>query len=314
MTKRNLTVYIAAAFIGAVLLLSIYFFSKKPPSPTITRPEDTQKVLIFKDVKYTGERKGIVDWEIRAKLVRQNIDRMQVVELEGIEGEYKPQKDTIVFFEGTKGRMDRQKEFATVEGVEVHYKGEYTIKSSVMDIDFGKSLALTDAPVDLTGKKVAMMGVGLNADLKEQIINLRSDVTGTIMTEKQKIRFSSDHFTYQIKDNTYIFDNRVVVKGEQMDLLCDRVTVLSNGETVERADAIGHVRILTKGVVAKSGRAVYYLKEDRVVLDQEPKVIRDGGEMQGETITYDLKTDQFYVQKPRVRIEQRPRQSDKDKG
>jgi lipopolysaccharide transport protein LptA/LPS export ABC transporter protein LptC len=315
MTQRSLAVYIAAGFIAAILVLTVYFFSRKPPTPAAMKPEDTQKVLIFRDVKYTGERKGVVDWEIRAKVVRQSIDKMQIVELEGIEGEYKPDPGTVVSFKGTKGRMDREKEFATVEGVEILYKGEYTIRSGIMDIDFGKSLASTKAAVELAGKKVSMMGIGLNADMKEQVINLEKDVTGTINAEKQRIRFSSDRFTYFIKDGTYIFDGRVVTKGDQMNMLCDQVKVLSNGETIERADATGHVRIVSKGVVAKSERAVYYLKEDRVVLDQEPKVVREGGEMLGETITYDLKTDQFHVQKPKVRIEQRPgAKSNKDKG
>jgi lipopolysaccharide transport protein LptA/LPS export ABC transporter protein LptC len=315
MTNRNVIVYLAGAFIVAIFLTSIYFFAKKPHTPAPTRPEDAQKVLVFKDVKYTGERKGVVDWEIRAKVMRQDLKEMQVVKLEGVEGEYKPQAGSVVSFKGSKGAYDREKGFANVEDVEVYYKGEYTIKSPSIDIDFQKSLAHTDSPVDLTGKKMAMMGVGLDADMKEQVIRLRKDVSGTLKTEKQKIRFSSDTFVYAVKDNTYLFEGKVVVKSEQIDVICDRIRVLSDGETVEKADATGHVRILLpKGAIAKSERAVYYLREDRVVLEQEPKVIRESGEMTGETITYDVKKDQFFVQKPKVRIEQQPRRSDKDKG
>jgi lipopolysaccharide transport protein LptA/LPS export ABC transporter protein LptC len=305
--RRGVVVYAASAFILAILLLSGYFFIKKPEHVTSSRPEESQKVILFRDVKYSGERKGLIDWEIRAKLARQYLDKGQVVEMEGIEGEYKPQSGTIVSFKGLKGEIDREKEFGTVQDVEVRYKGEYVIKSSVMNFDFKKSLAYTTAPVDLRSTKLTMMGVGLNADTKAQIITIERDVSGTMQTEKQKTTFSADKFTYLMKEGTYVLLGKVIVKGEQMNLLCDRVNILSDGETVEKADATGHVRILAKGTIAKSERAVYYFKENKVVLEQEPYVIRDGVEVRGVTITYDLKTDKFSVDKPKMRIEQRTR-------
>jgi lipopolysaccharide transport protein LptA len=227
--------------------------------------------------------------------------------MEGIEGDYKPKAGTILSFKGLKGVMDREKEFGTVQEVEVYYKGEYVIKSNSMSFDFKKSLAYTEAPVDLTGKKLTMMGVGLNADTREQVITIERDVSGTMQTEKERIKFSADKFIYHMKEGTYDLQGKVIMKGDQMNLLCDRVTILSDGETVEKADARGRVRILVKGTIAKSERAVYYLREDKVVLEQEPYVERDGVEMRGESITYNLKTDKFFVEKPKMRIERRVR-------
>ncbi len=306
-SRRSLIVYVAFAFIIGIILLSGYFFVRKPERATSNAPQEAKKVMIFRDVKYSGERKGIVDWEIRAKLVRQFIDKGQTVEMEGIEGEYKPQAGTVVSFKGSKGEMDREKEFGWVSDVEVYYKGEYVIKSSLVNFDFAKSLAYTGSPIDLKGKKLTMMGVGLNADTKEQVITVERDVSGTMQGEKQKIKFSADQFTYLMKEDTYILTGKVIVKGDQMDLMCDRISILSQGENVEKAEATGKVRILAKGTIAKSERAVYYLKEDKVVLEQEPHVVRDGAEMRGETITYDLKKDKFLVEKPKMRIEQRVR-------
>ena len=90
----------------------------------------------------------MVDWEIRAKLMRKYIDTTGV-EMEGIQGEYKPKPDTVVTFTGVKGEMDTAKEVGSVQQVEVFYKGEYVIKSPSMDFDFKKSLASTSAPVEL---------------------------------------------------------------------------------------------------------------------------------------------------------------------
>lgn len=304
MNRRSAVVYTAYAFIAGIVLLSVYFFLNKPERSVSTPPEEGKKVIVFKDVKYSGEKKGVVDWEIRAKLARKYIDR-PVVEMENIEGQYKPRVDTTVFFKGLKGEMDTEKEIGSIQNVEVFYKGEYEIKSSTMDFDFKKSTASTKAPVDMKGKKFTMMGVGLHADTREQVVTLEKDVTGTIVGEKGKYKFSSDRFTYLLKNNTYIFEGRVVLKGDDMNLVCDKITVLSDGDQIDKVDAVGNVKVLSKGTIAKSERAVYYLKEEKVVLRESPKITRDNVEMQGETIVYNLATEKFSVEKPKMRIEQR---------
>ncbi|OPY69881.1 MAG: LPS-assembly protein LptD [Syntrophorhabdaceae bacterium PtaU1.Bin034] len=304
MNKRTTTVYIASGFILAIVFLSAYFFIKKPERVTSNRSEEVKKVLVFKDVKYSGEKKGVVDWELRAKLVRKYIDK-SMVELEGIDGEYKPKPGTTVLFKGSKGEMDTEKEVGWMNDVEVIYKDEYHIKSSSMNFDFKKSLAFTPAPVDVQGKRFTMVGVGLNADTKEQIITVQKDVSGSVKGEKGNFKFSSDKFVYLLNDNMYIFEGRVAVKGERMDLFCDKVYVRSNEDTIEKIDAVGKVRIMSQGTIAKSERAVYYFKEENVVLKEDPKITKENVEMRGETIVYNLATDKFSVEKPKMRIEQR---------
>jgi lipopolysaccharide transport protein LptA len=251
----------------------------------------------------------VVNWEVRAKVVRKFIDK-PTVEMEGIDGEYRPKPDTVVSFKGLKGEMDTVKETGTIQNVEVYYKGQYVIKSSSMDFDFQKSMAFTTAPVDLQGKNFTMMGVGLNADTKEQVITVERDVSGTIQEEKGRYKFSADRFTYLLKDSTYVFEGKVVVKGEKMDILCDKIYVSSKDDEPEKADATGKVRILSKGTIAKSERAVYYFRDEKAVLTEEPTITSGETEMSGETVTYDLKEDRFFVEKPKMRIEQQTRKKE----
>lgn len=306
MNHRRTAVYAASAFIVLIVLVSLYFLAVKPQRVTSQSQTAGEKVLVFRDVKYTGEKKGTVNWEVRAKLVRKYIDRPDV-DMEGIEGESRPKADTVVSFKGSKGRMDTAKEKGSVQDVEVRYKGEYVIKSAFMDFDFGNSLVSTSAPVDLEGKRFTMMGVGLRADTKEQIITVERDVSGTIQQEKGKYKFSADRFTYILKDSTYILEGRVAVKGEKMDIFCDKVFVSSKNDEPEKADAIGKVTILSKGTIAKSERAVYYFKDEKAVLTEEPTITSGETQMHGETVTYDLKEDRFFVEKPKMRIEQQKR-------
>jgi lipopolysaccharide transport protein LptA/LPS export ABC transporter protein LptC len=306
MNRRSTVVYLASGFIIAIVVLSGYYLFKRVERATTNSTSAGAKVILFKDVTYSGEKKGIVDWEIRAKLVRKYIDSTRV-EMEGIDGDYKPNPTTVVSFKGAKGELDTEREAGTMQDVQFFYKGEYTIKSSTMDFDFKQSFVKTAAPVDLKGKRFTMMGIGLHADTKEQIITVERDVSGTIQEEKGKYKFSADTFTYLLKDATYIFEGQVVIKGEKMDVLCDKVYVTSEKDEPNKIDARGRVRILSKGTIAKSERAVYYFKDEKAVLTEEPKIIKDTMEMQGETITYDINKDQFFVEKPKMRIEQRQR-------
>ncbi len=89
-----------------------------------------------------------------------------------------------------------------------------------------------------------------------------------------------------------------------MTLLCDKVYVVSNGDAIEKIEARGKVRLLTKGTIAKSELALYYLKEERVELRQAPKITKDNVEMVGELIVYNMKTGTFSVERPKMRIEQ----------
>ena len=302
--NRKSVVYICSGFVALIMLVSIYFFARMPERQAPPPPSgENQRLIVFKDVKYSGEKKGVVDWELRAKTARKHIDKA-TVEMENIEGLYKPKPDDSVTFKGDRGQMNTEEEVGFVENVQVFYREDYVLKTPRLDFNFQKNLVTSDSPVDLTGKRMSLVGVGLVADTKEQVISVKSDVNGSVETEKGKFRFSSDRFTYVIKSSTYIFDGTVVVKGQDMSMLCDKVFVVSKGDDLERIDAEGRVRLFAKGSVAKSGKAVYYFKDDKVILKKSPSITKDNVEMHGQQIVYNLTSGTFSVDRPQMRIEQ----------
>ena len=302
MNRRRVALYVVSGFAIGILLLSVYFFIKRPERLTAPVVEETKRVVVFRDVNYSGERKGAVDWELKAAVARKFIDR-PLVELEKIEGSYRPKPDTVVLFRGSKGELDTEEEKGRIDDVEIVYKDEYTVRSKVMDFDFKNSRVWTKSAVDLKGKRLSMLGVGMVADTREQMVRIEKDVHGSVKTETRQFNFSSDRFTYKVKEDLYIFDGNVAVKGDDMNMLCDTVSITSKGETVDKIDASGKVRLTSKGTLAKSGRAVYYLKDDRVTLEDSPTIIRDKVEMQGRVIVYSLSTGKFSVEGPKLRIE-----------
>jgi lipopolysaccharide transport protein LptA/LPS export ABC transporter protein LptC len=302
MKNRGIIVLIAAALVAACLLAAFYFFLKKPERISLPSLEQTKKAITFKDVKYTGEKKGVVDWEIRAKSARKFIDRPEV-EMESIEGHYKPGLEVMVTFRGTKGIMNTEEEKGSVEDADIFYKKDYRMKSKTMDFDFKQGITSTRAPVDIEGTKLTLRGMGLVADSKAETVKIEKDVTGYIVTDRGRYRFQSDRFTYLLKENQYVLDGKVVMKGEDLSLLCDKLYVLSNGGEVEKIDAVGKVRLISKGTMSKSEKAVYNFKDDRVVLTENPRIVKDNVEMEGESIVYNLSSGKFSINRPKMRME-----------
>ncbi|MGD0237436.1 MAG: LPS export ABC transporter periplasmic protein LptC [Syntrophorhabdales bacterium] len=302
MNRRSLAGYIASGFAIGILLYSGYFFVKRPDRHAAHVVEEEKRVIVFRDVKYSGEKKGAIDWELRAKIARKFIDK-PVVELEQIEGSYRPRPDTVVLFKGDKGELDTEAEKGRVDNVEIIYKDEYTVKSKSMDFDFKSSKVSSRNQVDLKGKRLTLQGLGMVADTEKQVVDIEKDVHGTVETETRRFNFSSDRFSYNVKQNIYTFSGSVAVKGEDMTLFCDTIDITSTGDAVDKLDARGKVRLNSKGTLAKSGRAVYYLRDDRVTLEDSPEIIKDKVDMEGESIVYSLSTGKFSVVGPKMRIE-----------
>ncbi|HOE17997.1 MAG TPA: LPS export ABC transporter periplasmic protein LptC [Syntrophorhabdaceae bacterium] len=302
MKNRKIVIYIAAGFIASSLLLAFYFFLKKPERIGSPILDEEKRAILFKDVRYFGEREGVVDWEITAKTARKFLDRPEV-QLELLEGRYKPKAGITVAFKGMKGTMDIDKQKGVIEDVDILYRNEYTLKSPSMSFDFKNNITSTKSPVNVKGKKLTLTGIGLVANMKDETVRVERDVRGYIDTEKAKFHFQSDAFFYNLKDSTYILDGKVVLKGQDMNMLCDKLYIFSRNEEPERIDAKGKVRLISKGTIAKSEKAVYYFNEDKVVFTESPRIFKDNVEMVGESVIYSISNGKFSIQKPRMRME-----------
>lgn len=302
MSNRKIIIFISFGFIAASLLLALYYFISKPERQPVPVAEDSNKAIVFKNVKYTGERRGVVDWELTAKVARKYIDK-PLIELEDLKGSYRPKPDVSIEFTGTKGFMDTENESGKVDNVEVFYKGEYTLKSPYMDFDFKNGITATKDVVDIKGEKIDMRGTGLLANTNEETLKLLSEVGGIIATEKAKYHFQSDTLLYYFQKATYVLEGKVILKGEDLNMVCDLVHIYSTDNEVDRIEADGNVRVISRGTVAKSEKAVYHFKEGRIVFTQSPRVFKDNVEMKGERVIYTTNDGKLSVERPKIRME-----------
>jgi lipopolysaccharide transport protein LptA/LPS export ABC transporter protein LptC len=303
MKNRDIVVYSAVGFIIFCLVLASYFFLRKPeklPTPFL---EEGKRVIVFKDVAYSGEKKGVVDWELKARIARKSIDRPEV-EMEDLSGSYKPKADLLITFSGSRGKMNTEDEKGAVEDVTITYRKEYQLVTKRIEFDFKAGITSTTAPVEIKGTSLTLRGVGMTANTGNQTVRIERDVTGFIQTDRGKYRFESDRFSYVLKESLYILDGKVVMKGEEMNLLCQKLHIKAREGQIERIDASGKVRLISKGTITKSEKAVYNFREDTVTLTERPSILRDNVEMEGERVVYNLTTGKFSIDKPRMRLEQ----------
>jgi len=303
MGGRKVIIFISALFFITCVILGLYFFAKKPLKISMPVLDEEKKVIVFKDVKYSSEKKGLIDWEIKAKTARKHIDS-PLASMEEINGYYKPKADVLLSFIGKKGSINTETEEGKIEDVDFVYKNSYRLKSRYMDFDFKRGLIHTDAPVTIEGIKLSLRGIGLTADTNSEVVAIEKDVTGTIDTDKGKYKFASDRFSYTLKDNVYTLSGKVIMKGEEMSLMCDQLYLITKANNeLERIDAVGKVGLISKGTIAKSGKAVYDFMDDKIVLTERPKILKDNVEMEGESIVYSLEKRQFSINRPKMRLE-----------
>jgi len=261
--SRKTVIYIASGIIAASFLFAGYFFFKKPEKIAPPSIAETKSAIVFKDVKYAGEKKGVIEWEIRGASGKKYIDK-PIVEMEEIDGEYKPKPGTIIRFKGSKGVMDTEKETGTVEDVQIIHNDDYTLTSQYLDFDFHNGLTTTNAPVKIEGSRLVLMGVGLRSNIKEETMKLVKEVTGLIKAKNGTYRFSSDSFVYYMKENKYLLDGNAMISGEDLKITCARLFIYTDGEELEKVDARGNVRMYAKGSIAKNEQSVYHFKKSKV--------------------------------------------------
>jgi len=303
MKSRTTIIYIASGFVAASLIFAGYFFFKKPEKIAPPTLAEGKAAIVFKDVKYSGEKKGIIDWEIRGKTGRKYIDK-PIVEIEQMEGEYKPKAGMIVRFKGSKGSMDTELETGTVEDVRIIHNNDYTLTTKYLDFDFQKGVTNTTAPVSIEGSRLTLMGVGLIANTKEETIKIVRNVTGFVETKKGKYRFAADTFVYYMKDNRYLLDGNAMMSGEDMKVTCSRLYIYTDGEEIEKIDARGKVRMYSKGSVAKNEQAVYHFKDNKAAQDEPSKKGKEQKGVAGKANPIKPAGGKPVVEKSKTRSEQ----------
>ncbi len=94
------------------------------------------------------------------------------------------------------------------------------------------------------------------------------------------------------------FSGEVVLKKEAMTLNSDTITVFYDAGTraIREIEALGNVVVRKEGRIALANRALYYSKEEKIVLTGDARIIENDSQLGGERITLFMRDDRSIVE------------------
>lgn len=102
--------------------------------------------------------------------------------------------------------------------------------------------------------------------------------------------------------NTVTFIGEVTLKKEAMTLTSDYLVVFYDpaSKGVREIEALGNVVVRKEGRIANANKAVYYSKDEKIVLTGEARINENENQLGGERITLFMRDDRSIVEGGRV--------------
>jgi len=98
---------------------------------------------------------------------------------------------------------------------------------------------------------------------------------------------TSTRLSYDRSKCIAVFEENVVVRDAELNIWADRMTVFfTEDNKVLSIEAEGNVVIANDDKKGFAQKAVYFVKEGKIILSDGPQIIRGSDEMSGETITF----------------------------
>ena len=193
-----------------------------------------------------------------------------------------------------------------IEGVRVEFyrEGETFMKvaSSHCFYDQKKRMAHSDAPIRADMEGVQLTGTGYVMDARArtvQVLDKSRVVIADIMQQtaldaeaanaavsnvteitSQQLFLNYDGKTARFVDSVHVEDPELKLDSGSLELR------FSENNEIDWIEALTDVRILHEGREAYAGKAVYDLKTDEFVLEDEPKLVEGKNMLFGETIRF----------------------------
>lgn len=104
---------------------------------------------------------------------------------------------------------------------------------------------------------------------------------------KEPVEVTADRLEVDDQAKLLVFAGNAVARRGPLTIHGDRLTVRYTGEKreIDQVTAEGHVRILHEGRTATGDKAVFFQKDERVVLSGSPRVAEGENFIQGQEIT-----------------------------
>jgi lipopolysaccharide export system protein LptA len=132
---------------------------------------------------------------------------------------------------------------------------------------------------------------GVPAETKE------ARLMDTSIDRNQPIDITSDQVESFWKENLIIFRGNVVARQRDIVIYADsiEVVIVEDGKGIDRATAGGNVKIQQGLRVANCQKAIFYNRDQKMVLTGEPKVVDGDNIVSGDEILFDIEKNRVEV-------------------
>ena len=155
-----------------------------------------------------------------------------------------------------------------------------------------RAAALPSSPAPpAPSKEKEKVKKGAPAETKE------AKLVDTSIDRSQPIDITSDQVETFWKENLIIFKGNVVARQKDIVIYADSLEALivEDGKGIDRATAGGNVKIQQGLRVANCQKAIFYNRDQKMVLTGEPKVVDGDNIVSGDEIVFDIEKNRVEV-------------------
>jgi lipopolysaccharide export system protein LptA len=119
----------------------------------------------------------------------------------------------------------------------------------------------------------------------------------TTIERGQPIDITSDKVDAYWKENLIIFKGNVIARQKDMVIYADSLeaVIIEDGKGIDRITAGGNVKIQQGLRIAHCQKAIFYNRDQKVVLTGDPKVMEGDNIVSGEEIIFDIEKNRVEV-------------------
>jgi lipopolysaccharide export system protein LptA len=125
---------------------------------------------------------------------------------------------------------------------------------------------------------------------------------------KSQIIISSETLTADNKNNTAVFEGKVVAKTDDITMYSDKMIVSYDNKDskIIKIHALGNVKVHNEDRALFSNEAIYINNEEKIIFTGNPKVIEGENMITGKQIIFFLKDNRAVIEESRMVIQNRP--------
>ena len=120
--------------------------------------------------------------------------------------------------------------------------------------------------------------------------------------KREPVVITSRHMMADKLGDKVTFSDDVTLKKEDITLYSDSLIVFYDARSkgVKEIEALGNVVVRREGRVATANRAIYYSREEKLVLTGDARIIENENQLGGDRITLFVRDDRSIVEGGRV--------------